>query len=98
MDPLVLSFLCSFLCLPFSFGFVVSLGDFIPVGSADVVGHRYWAGVVEDVCCFVLSFVTVGHWVIGRPLNGSCWSLLELVLWCFLGFLVLVLPTVHSAQ
>ena len=37
-------------------------------------------------CCggssllFVLSFVTVGRWVIGRPLNGSCCSLRELVL------------------
>ena len=37
--------------------------------------------VAEDLlCCLVLSFVTVGHWVIGRPLNGSCWSLVELFL------------------
>ena len=69
----------------------------MPMGSAGVGGHRWWAGVVEDVL-FVLSFVAVGHWVIGRPLDGSCWSLLELRLWCFQGFLVPVLPTGHSAQ
>ena len=46
----------------------------------------------------VLSFVTVGHWVIGRPRNGSGGGLLELLLWRFLGFPVLTLPMVHSAQ
>ena len=46
----------------------------------------------------VLSFVTVGHWVIGRPRNGSGGGLLELLLCRFLGFLVLALLTVHSAQ
>ena len=70
----------------------------MPVGSAGMEGHRWWAGVVEDVLSFVVSFVTVGLWVIERPLNGSCWSLLELFLLGFSGFLVLVLPTVHSAQ
>ena len=46
----------------------------------------------------VLSFVTVGHWVIGRPRNGSRGGLLELPLYRFLGFLILALPMVHSAQ
>ena len=46
----------------------------------------------------VLSFVTVGHWVIGRPRNGSGGGLLELLLYRFLGVLVLALLTVHSAQ
>ena len=46
----------------------------------------------------VLSFVTVGHWVIGRPRNRSGGGLLELPLYRFLGFLVLALPMVHSAQ
>ena len=46
----------------------------------------------------VLSFVTVGRWVIGRPRNGSGGGLLELPLYHLLGFLVLTLPMVHSAQ
>ena len=46
----------------------------------------------------VLSVVTVGCWVIGSPQNGSGGGLLELLLYCFLGFLVLALSTVHSAQ
>ena len=46
----------------------------------------------------VLSFVTVGHWVIGRPPNRSGESFFELLLYRFLVFCVLVLPTVHSAQ
>ena len=46
----------------------------------------------------VLSFVTVGRWVIGRPRNESGGGLLELLLYRFLGFLVLALLTVHSAQ
>ena len=46
----------------------------------------------------ILSFITVGHWVIGRPRNGSGGGLLELPLYHFLGFLVLALPMVHSAQ
>ena len=46
----------------------------------------------------VLSFVTVGRWVIGRPRNGSGGGLLELPLYRFLGLLVLALLTVHSAQ
>ena len=46
----------------------------------------------------VLSFVTVGRWVIGRPRNGSGGGLLELPLYYLLGFLVLTLPVVHSAQ
>ena len=46
----------------------------------------------------VLSFVTVGHWVIGRPRNGSGGGQLKLSLYRFLGFLVMALPMVHSAQ
>ena len=46
----------------------------------------------------VVSFVTVGHWVIGRPRNGSGEGLLELPLFRFLGFLVLAIPMVYSAQ
>ena len=34
-------FLVSFV-LPLSFGFVVSLGIFMPVGSAGMGGHRWW--------------------------------------------------------
>ena len=83
--------------MPLDFGLLFSLGLFVPVGSAGV------GASLVDWCCggclsFVLSFVTVGRWVIGRPLNGSRWSLLELFLWGFLGFLVLVLLTVHFAQ
>ena len=46
----------------------------------------------------VLSFVAVGRSVIGGPRNGSRGGLLELLLYRFLGFLVLALLTVHSAQ
>ena len=46
----------------------------------------------------ILSFVPVGRWVIGRPRNGSVGGLLELLLFRFLGFPVLTLPMVHSAQ
>ena len=46
----------------------------------------------------VLSLVAVGHWVIGRPRNGSRGGLLELLQCRFLEFLVLTLPMVHSAQ
>ena len=45
-----------------------------------------------------LSFVTVGRWIMGRPQNGSGGSQLELLLHQCLGFPVLALPTVHSAQ
>ena len=61
-------------------------------------------GLYSSRCCggsplfSVLSFVTVGHWVIGRPRNGSGGGLLELLRYRFLGFLVLALLTVHSAQ
>ena len=44
----------------------------------------------------VLSSVTVGHWVIGRPRNKSVGGLLELPLCRSLEFLVLALPIVHS--
>ena len=46
----------------------------------------------------VLSFVIVGHWVIGRPRNGSRGGLLGLPLDRLLGFLVLALLMVYSAQ
>ena len=91
-----LSFVC--FCLPLGFGFVISVCLFRPVGSAGVEGHRLWTGVEGDVLIVCFSFVTVGRWVLGRPLNGVCWSLLELFLWCSPRFLVLVLPTVYSAQ
>ena len=39
-----------FVVLPLVFGFIISLGLSRPVGSAGVGGHRWWAGVVEDVC------------------------------------------------
>ena len=66
-------------------------------------GLLAWRGIAGGLVLwrmflFVISFVTVGRWVIGRPLNGSRWSLLKLFLWYFLGFLVLVLPSVHSAH
>ena len=37
----------------------------------------------------VLSVVLVGHWVIGRPRNTSRGGLLELPLYCLVGFFVL---------
>ena len=46
----------------------------------------------------VLSFVSVGCWTIGRPQSGCGGGLLELLLYFLSGFLVLALPTVHSAQ
>ena len=48
-------------------------------------GSRYCGG---SPLFPVLSFVTVGQWVIGRPRNRSGGSLLELPLYRFLGFLV----------
>ena len=65
-------------------------------------GYPGWA--ISSRCCGGsslfpgLSFVTVGCWVIGRPRNGSGGGLPELLLYHFLGFLVLALLTVHSAQ
>ena len=58
-------------------------------------GDLYWVGSLQGVCeCLggsplfpILSFVTVGHWVIGRPRNGSRGGLLQLLLYRFLGFL-----------
>ena len=49
-------------CLPLGSGFVISLGISMPVGSAGVGGHRWWAGVVEDVCClfFLLLQLATG--------------------------------------
>ena len=72
-------------------------------------GAHYWKRVIPGGLyssrCWggsplfsVLSFVAVGHWVIGRPRNGSRGGLLELLLYHLLGFLVLALLTVHSAQ
>ena len=46
----------------------------------------------------VLSPVTVSHWVIGRPRNGSGGGLLELPLYLLLGFRVLALLKVYSTQ
>ena len=101
-------FLVSFV-FALSFGFVISLclilsplglraWEGVAGGLGSPRGNFTAVHVVEDFLCYlVLCFITVSHWVIGRPPNGSCWSLLELFLWCFLGFLVLVLPMIYSA-
>ena len=65
-------------------------------------GQLAWGGVAGGLVLwrmfvFVVSFVAVGHWAIGRPLNGSCWNLIELfngafqgfLFWCFLWFIPL---------
>ena len=93
--------------LPLSFGFI-SLDFLSPLGPGGMGGNNAAGGLSRvgfgSRCCGrsplfpVLSFVTVGHWVIGRPSNGSRGGLLELPLYRFLGFLVLALPMVHSAQ
>ena len=79
-----------------------------PLGPGGVRGSTAGGGL--SLVCFgsrccggsplfpVLSFVTVGHWVIGRPRNGSRGGQLELLLCRFLKFLVLTLLTAHSAQ
>ena len=92
---------------PFLFGFV-SLDFLRPLGPGGVGGSTAGGGLSRvgfgSRCCGgsplfpFLSFVTVGHWVIGRPRNGSRGGLLELLLCRFLGFLVLAPLTVHSAQ
>ena len=65
-------------------------------------GYPEWSlasNVAEDLLCFpVLSFVTVGHWVIRRPQNGSEEGLLKLLLYRSPEFVTLARPTVHSAQ
>ena len=78
-----------------------------PLGPGGVGGNTAGGGLSQvgfgSRCCGgsplfpVLAFVTVGHWVIGRPRNGSRRGLLELPLYRFLGFLVLALPMIHSA-
>ena len=93
--------------LPRSFVFIYL--DFLsPLGPGGVGGNTAGGGLSQvgrgSRCCGgsplfpVLSFVTFGRWVIGRPRNGSGGGLLELPLYCFLRFLVLALPMVHSAQ
>ena len=92
--------------LPLSFGFI-SLDLLSPLGPAGVGGNAAGGGLSRVGfglrCCGgsplfpVFSFVTVGHWVIGRPRKGSRGGLLELPLCRFLGFPVLALPMVHSA-
>ena len=83
--------------------------DFLsPLGPGGVGGSTAGGGFSRvgfgSRCCGesplfpVLSFVTVGHWVIGRPRNGSRGGLLELLLCRFLGSLVLALLKIHSAQ
>ena len=93
--------------MPLSFG-SVSLDFLSPLGPSGVGGSTAGGGLSRvgfgSRCCGgsplfpVLSFVTVGHWVIGRPRNGSRGGLFELLLCRFLGLLVLALLTVHSAQ
>ena len=79
-------FLDSFV-LPLGFSFIISLCLFKPIGSASMGGIAGGLGVtrggftavhvvVDLLCCLVLSFIIVGHWIIGRAQNGSCWSLL----------------------
>ena len=58
---LAVSFVC--ICLPLGFGFVISLGLSRPVGSAGVEGHRWWAGVEEDVLCL---FFFCYSWPLGH--------------------------------
>ena len=93
--------------LPLPFGFV-SLGFLSPLGPGGAGGNTDGGELSRmgfgSRCCGgsplfpVLSFVTVGHWVIGRPRNGSRGGQLELLLCRFLKFLVLTLLTAHSAQ
>ena len=83
--------------------------DFLsPLGPGSVGGSTARGGLSRvgfgSRCCGgsplfpVLSFVTVGYWVIGRPRNRSRGGQLELLLCRFLGFLVLTLLTAHSGQ
>ena len=94
-------------CLPLSSGFISF--DFLSLLGPGGVGGNTAGGGLSRVGfgsrCYeaspwfpVLSFVTVGYWVIGRPSNGSIGGLLKLPLYCLLGFLALALPMVHSAQ
>ena len=93
--------------LPLSFGFI-SMDFLSPLGPGGVGGNTAGGGLSRvgfgsqrcggSPLFSVVSFVTVGHWVIGRPRNGSIGGLLELPLYLLLEFLVLALPTVHSAQ
>ena len=86
----------------------MSLDFLSPLGPVSVGGSTAGEGLSRlgfgSQCCGgsplfpVLSFVTVGHWGIGRPRNESRVGQLELLLCRFLGFLVLTLLTVHSAQ
>ena len=95
------------LFLPLSFAFI-SLDFLSPLGPGSVGGNTAGGGLSRvgfgSRCCGgsplfpVLSFVTVGHWIIGRPRNGSVGCLLELPLCHLLEFLVLTLLRVHSAQ
>ena len=96
----------SVLC-PFLFG-SISLALLSPLGPGGVGGSTA-GGRLSRVgcgsrCCGgsslfpILSLVTVGHWVIGRPRNGSRGGQLELLLCRSLEFLVLTLLTDHSAQ
>ena len=92
--------------LHLSFGFI-SLDFLSPLGPGGVGGNTAGGGLSRvgfgSRCCGgsplfpVLSFVTVGRWVIGRPSNGSGGGLLELPLYRLLEFLVLALLMVHSA-
>ena len=93
--------------LPLFFQFI-SLHFLSPLGPGGVGGNTAGGGLSRvgfgSRCCDgsplfpVLSLVTVGHWMIGRPRNGSGGGLLELPLYRFLGFLVLALPMVYSTQ
>ena len=73
-------------------------------GGETLLGEGYAGRASGSQCCGgsplfpVLSYVMVGHWVIGRPRNESGGSLLEVPLCYSLGFRVLALPVVHSAQ
>ena len=95
------------LCAPFSsnlFSWTSQVRLVLVVWGAALLekGYPKWTparNVKKDLLCLaVLSFVTVGHWVIRRPHNGSGRGLLELLLCRSLEFVVLALPMVHSAH
>ena len=90
------------------FWFHFSLGFLSPLGLGGVGGNTVGRGLSQvgsgSQCCGGsplipgFSFITLGHWVVRMPRNGSSGSLLELLLYRSLRSLVLALSTVHSVQ
>ena len=77
-------FLVSFV-LPLSFGFVVSLSIFMPVGSAGVGGRRWWIREYPELalhwlCCRGSSLLSCSFfcysWLLGYR-EASKWVVLE---------------------